>query len=375
MNPFRKINIFKKALKVIDRKPALQMIYEYLIYKFTNPELAVQYFNKYLFRKTVANPDDYIVTPDLQEKVWYYNNMNYKSILINKHNAELFFSKYNIPVVKSFAYNFNHLFFIGNDLEMINTRDEFKNLMTLMKNKGLWKGEYMIVKMYNGSYGGMNIFKISYNEITENRSKLDSLYEQVINSGYLFQDIVDQHPELNKITPNSLNTLRIDTFTNNERIAKIFNTTIRFGCGKTFVDNISQGGMFAGVNMETGVLQDEAFSNFDKGNGQVLTSHPSSGQVFRDFEIPFFNEAKQLALDAARLIPNARVVGWDICITPNGPVLLEGNYFNGIYRLEIGQKGYKNNPVFQQLLKELDTYYNEQNNNLDELKKKHPLYV
>lgn len=375
MNPLRKIKRLRKALKVDDRKPVLQIIYEYLAYKFTRPELAAQYFNKYLFRNEVDDPADYIVTPDLEEKVWYYNDMKYKSILTEKHITEFFFSEFNLPVVRSFAYNDNHLFFTGNDLKLINNSDEFKNFMLHMKKKGEWKGEHMIVKMNKSSYGGMNIYRVSLNEIKRNRSKLDDLYNQVINSGYLFQDVVDQHPELNKITPNSLNTVRIDTFTDNEGRTKIFNTTIRFGRGKSFLDNVSHGGMFAGIDIETGLMKGEAFSNFEKGNGQVLSAHPLTGQAFRDFKIPFFNEAKQLALKAARLIPEARVVGWDICITPDGPVLLEGNYFNGLYRLEIGQHGFKNNSAFQQLLKELDVYYNDEGNSLEELKKLYPLYV
>ena len=375
MNPRKLISRFAKALKFSDRKRASKMVYEYLVYKFTKPELALQYFNKFLFRQSVTNPDDYIVTPEIEEQVWYYNDMNYKSILSQKHTSELFFSKFNIPVVRSFAFNDNHLFFNGNDHTLINSSRELKDFLISLKNKGIWHGESMIVKMKDGSYGGMNILKISFSDIRDNKSVLGSLYSQIIKSGYLFQDIIVQHPELNKVNPNSLNSIRIDTFTNKEGIPKIFNTTLRFSCSESYIDNISHGGMFTGINLETGQLHPEAFSNFDNDNREVLLSHPLTGLVFKDFQIPFFQQVKQLAIDAAKLLPLARVVGWDICITPDGPVLLEGNYYNGLYRFELGQNGLRKNHVFRELLIELNRYYNEEGNNLDELKKKYPLYV
>lgn len=337
--------------------------------------MAEQYFNKYLFRKSVTNPHDYIVTHELAEKVWYYNDMKYKSVLIDKNVAEMFFAQHNIPVVKSFTYNANQMFFMNGSLILINNSEEFTNYLTGLKEKGYWKTEYMIVKKKDGSYGGRNIFKISFAELKDNKAVSETLFKEVIKSGYLFQDVVIQHPELNRITPCSVNTLRIDTFVNKQGVPDILNTTLRFSCNNTFVDNITSGGMFVGVDRETGVLSNEAYSNFETGTAEVRTSHPLTGLVFKDFKIPFFQQARQLAMNAAILLPRARVVGWDVGITPAGPVLLEGNYFNGLYPFEIGQKGHRNNRVFRELIDELSVYYNEEGNDLEKLKEKHPLFV
>ncbi len=374
MNPFTKIQRLKKTMKVPDGKSYLRMIYEYLFYKLTNPGLAEQYFNKYLFRRSVTNPTDYIVTHKMAEQIWYYNDMHYKSVFAQKSVFQSFFSKFNINIVKSYAYNVNHLFYKGDELSLIKTTKDFKSFLIDLRDKGLWKENYLIIKRTDNSYGGRNIYKISYKDVTDNKTLIETLYNTVIKSGYLFQDIVVQHPELSRINPNSLNTLRIDTFTNKVGNTRIFNTTLRISSGKAFVDNISSGGIFAGINMETGVLNDEAYGDFDKGTGLIHLSHPLTGLVFKDFKIPYFKEAKQLVKDAAQLLPEARVVGWDVGIQPNGPILLEGNFGNSLYDFEISQKGQRNNPVFQELLNEISVYYGENGNNLDELKKEHPFF-
>ena len=250
MNIKKRIRKFQKALQISDRKNALVMIYEYSLYRIKNPALAEQYFNKYLFRKSVTNPADYIVTHELAEQVWYYNDMKYKSVLIDKNVAEMFFSQHNIPVVKSFTYNTNKMFFMNGSLSLINNSEEFRDYLVGLKEKGCWKTESMIVKKKDGSYGGRNIFKIGFADLKENKSFSESLFQEVIQSGYLFQNVIIQHPELNRITPRSVNTLRIDTFVNKQGVPDILNTTLRFSCGNTFVDNITSGGMFVGIDRE-----------------------------------------------------------------------------------------------------------------------------
>lgn len=373
MNPLNKIAKFKKALKVPDRKKILVILYEYLKYKLTKPKLAEQYFSKLLFRKSVINPSDYVVTYKIAEQAWYYKDTKYNSVLNNKLNFELFFSRYNIPVVKSFAYNINHLFFSNGELTMINNVEEFREFFAGLKNKGYWKEEHMIVKKKDDSWGGRNISKISLSDILYNNSISQSVYNDVIKSGYLFQDTVIQHPELNKVSPHSLNTVRIDTFTNKESITRILNSYLRFSCRNTVTDNVSGGGMFSGINPETGMLYDEAFGDFHKSNDLVLLSHPLTGLVFNNFQIPFFKEAGELAVRAAKLLPHTKLIGWDIGIQPSGPILVEGNCYSNMFMSEIAQKGHLKNPVFQDLLKELEVYYKE--NDLNELKKKFPYHL
>jgi hypothetical protein len=375
MAPARKLKIFSKALKVSDRKGRIRMIYEYLIHKFSNPSVAEQYYNKYLFRKSATNPSDYIVTNRLAERVWYYSDMNYKFIFAGKLIMELYFSQFNIPVVRSIAYNINKMFFVGGQLVLINNYREFKDLLLSLKEQGKWTGDNLIIKKKEDTYGGRNIFKISLDEVRIGGETLENLYSAVEKGGYLYQNVVLQHPEIDRLNPHALNTLRIDTFINKEGVPAILNSTIKMSSDKSFVDNIGHGGIFAGIDPETGELHEEAYTTFNKFTGEIFLSHPLTGTVFKGFKIPFFQQAKQLALNAAIIVPQARIIGWDIGITQKGPVVLEGNYFNNLHDSEICYRGNRNNPVFQELIKELDVYYNEQGVDLKKLKEQFPLFV
>ncbi len=42
-------------------------------------------------------------------------------------------------------------------------------------------------------------------------------------------------------------------------------------------------------------------------------------------QLPFWNEAKQMAVAAHALYPQFPSIGWDVAITPEGPVMIEAN--------------------------------------------------
>jgi hypothetical protein len=374
MSPLKKLARLRKALKHADRKSVPRILFEYLKFRLTRPELAEQYFTKFMFRQSVTNPSDYIVTRKLSKQIWYYNDMRYNRIFTHKYNFENFLSRYNVPVIKSFAHNDNHLFFIGNEIKLINTIDKFRHLFIELKANNLWKENFMIVKKKEDSYGGRNIYKISINDVSENKAIIESLYADIVESGYLYQDNIVQHPELNRVNPHSVNTIRIDTFTNKQGTTGILNAALRFSCNTSFIDNVSSGGMFVGMDLNTGTLRAEAFSDFDIGSGEILLSHPLTGLVFKDFKIPFYNQAVQMVTRAAALLPHARVIGWDVGITPDGPVIIEGNFFNNLFNMELVQQGHSKNPVFRQLLDEVADYYAGQEDKLDKLIRKYPLW-
>ena len=47
------------------------------------------------------------------------------------------------------------------------------------------------------------------------------------------------------------------------------------------------------------------------------------------FGVPMFQNAVELCLKAAQVKPGLAYIGWDVAITPNGPVLIEGNILPG----------------------------------------------
>ena len=55
------------------------------------------------------------------------------------------------------------------------------------------------------------------------------------------------------------------------------------------------------------------------------SEHPLTHVKFDGFQIPCFEEAKKMVLEASLRSDKILVVGWDVAISKDGPVIIEGN--------------------------------------------------
>ena len=131
-----------------------------------------------------------------------------------------------------------------------------------------------------------------------------------------------QCDEMAALHPHSVNTVRVLTVGD-----RIFGATLRQGSGGSFVDNSSAGGFFSPVDVDTGIV---AVSGIDKDARQVLIN-PTTNMTIPGFRIPMWHETRQMLAEAVKLIPDAVMVGWDVAYTPDGPILIEGNAYPGIF--------------------------------------------
>jgi hypothetical protein len=53
--------------------------------------------------------------------------------------------------------------------------------------------------------------------------------------------------------------------------------------------------------------------------------------VIGDFQLPMMDEVRAFIDRVARVVPQVQYVGWDVVVTPDGPVLVEGNWGAGVY--------------------------------------------
>ncbi|MDR0898683.1 MAG: hypothetical protein LBN04_12630 [Oscillospiraceae bacterium] len=137
----------------------------------------------------------------------------------------------------------------------------------------------------------------------------------------LLEDCVRQHPDLAALCPTSVNTLRIATLLGDKKEGIVY-AYIRIGNGNV-MDNVDQGGMAAPIDLSTGRI---AAVGADK-QGRRFETHPMTGAKIPGTQIPFWDEAKRMCLEAMRVIPQVRFVAWDVAVTPDGPVFIEGNSF------------------------------------------------
>ena len=127
------------------------------------------------------------------------------------------------------------------------------------------------------------------------------------------------------------------TFVNNNR-SEILYAALRVGNGVYEVDNFHKGGMGVSIDTRTGKLKGNAI---DKDLNEYKL-HPTTRMYFNKFEIPYWNEVRKMVLDAALVNKKIKVVGWDVAITKNGPVLVEGNRRPGFDLVQVlSKKGRK----------------------------------
>ncbi|SEL20306.1 sugar-transfer associated ATP-grasp domain-containing protein [Carnobacterium iners] len=75
------------------------------------------------------------------------------------------------------------------------------------------------------------------------------------------------------------------------------------------------------IDINTGLLKFSA----EDGNGQTYEKHPITGEIIKGFKIPFWKEIIKLVYEASLVVPEVGYVGWDIAITPDKAIIIEGN--------------------------------------------------
>lgn len=194
-------------------------------------------------------------------------------------------------------------------------------------------------------------------KIETSKWNIDELYSYIVSNGLeLLEEPIKQHNEMNKLNSSSVNTIRMVTVMNKQGDVTILATFSRIGNGKV-VDNFNSGGMTARINRETGVIEEEAVNKA----GTIFEKHPITGTTIKGFQIPCWDEARNLVKEAARLSEHVRYVGWDVAITTDGPVLVEGNHYPGHDIYQVAEKMDESSigvlPEFEEAILVRKSYY------------------
>lgn len=180
-----------------------------------------------------------------------------------------------------------------------------------------WKEAHASVDLIGKPIDGSSGFGVTLFEA----GALPSLAELKAKGVTLLEERVRQHEALSAICPTSVNTLRIATLMGDKKQGIVY-AFIRIGAGAV-VDNVDQGGMAAPIDIETGVIRGVGANK----SGDRFEFHPITGTRIPGTQIPYWDEAKQMCLEAAKVVPQLRFVAWDVAVTPEGPVFIEGNSF------------------------------------------------
>ena len=174
-----------------------------------------------------------------------------------------------------------------------------------------------IAKPIEGT-AGQGIFKIC----AQNVDNWEELYKKCVEKNILLEECIQSNEELKAFHPNSLNTIRVVTVSNGDRFV-VFGALFRMGAHGSVVDNTHAGGVFAPINVETGVIDIEAVDSINNH----YKCHPDTQKQIVGFKIPYWDEIIETCKKASKTIPNIRFAGWDVCVTKDGFIeLIEGNH-------------------------------------------------
>ena len=82
-----------------------------------------------------------------------------------------------------------------------------------------------------------------------------------------------------------------------------------------------------------------------------LSSEDIEAIAIQEGMVPMFDDAIAYVDKVARHVPQVQYVGWDIAVTPDGPVVIEGNYNSGVFQLKPSVSGVRTGlrPLFKEV--------------------------
>lgn len=174
-------------------------------------------------------------------------------------------------------------------------------------------------------YLGGDLYLSGCNIILPLERLTERLRGRARSSVLLIQSSVSNHHELLPLNNGALSTIRILTCLDELDKPRIIAAAVRMAIGPNrTVDNLHCGGIAAAVDLATGTLGLASDLGADGSLGW-LVHHPDSGARIAGKHLPMWDETCALALRAHRCFTDRVVVGWDIAITDDGPILIEGN--------------------------------------------------
>lgn len=294
---------FKDNMKVIAEKENKNefLLFNHFLITFLKTGCGYSdYLNYELYNRTFKEIGDYVTIKHQDKFYEIVSPAKYKTFFTIKPNFLKNFSKY-----------INRSYFVCGTIE------ELENFLK--------KNDEFMVKPYDG-LGGNGVYK----EYTKNIKNIKEFYDY-LNENHLFvEEYVRQNEEINKLCRESVNTIRIMTFSYDGK-SEIIYAAMRIGNGINNVDNFHQGGMGCKIDFEKGILVGDAIDK-DLNHYDV---HPKSKVKFDGFVLPYWEDVKKVVLEASLVNKNIHLVGWDVAITNDGVTLIEGNRRPGFDLIQV----------------------------------------
>jgi hypothetical protein len=180
----------------------------------------------------------------------------------------------------------------------------------------------VVIKPRDGQRGiGVEIVSVAAED------QIQMTWQKCLKDRLLVEKVIKGCEEIQAFHEISLNTIRISTVLDPKGKAHILSATIRTGTGVHVVDNGHLDGVYAAIDVDTGMISTIGYN----ANGDRFPVHPDSCKPFAGFIIPEWDRLKVIAIEVAGIVPQMRYIGWDwVLDSDHRWLLIEGNEPGGI---------------------------------------------
>lgn len=244
----------------------------------------------------------------------HLSDLDYDVLSKDKFVAGSYLSANGIPCV------FHEGIVLHGQFHSVTGQDE--DLASLIEREG----ELIFKENAREAGEGFLYVKLSGKDLYANDKPMNEseLHALLIQGVWVVQKRVLNHEKIRTVNDSALNTTRIVTIVDGDQ--PVYLTGFQaFAAGGAKIDSWSKGSVYVGIDIENECLKDIGYLDLKDTSGSVTTLHPDTKVRFEGYHIPYLKEAVELCIKAHRLYYNNFIIGWDVAITDDGPLILEAN--------------------------------------------------
>jgi hypothetical protein len=194
-----------------------------------------------------------------------------------------------------------------------------------------------VSKPARGVYGdGVVVWTRADGNFADHHGRIHSamdLYDRLVSHPryrcFVVQERLENHADLKTLTGTAfLQTIRAATLIEPDGRPRLLYTEMKLITGSNVIDNYKSGAtgnLLVNVARETGLLAPARTLSPDGVGFVAVPRHPTTGLVLEGASLPDWSALVDLVLRCASLFRPLRTIGWDVALTPRGPVIVEGN--------------------------------------------------
>lgn len=308
-------------------------------------EVIVPYWKKYgykpakywyqIFCDADKTVDPRYIPDDLYygEMIPYFSNSQFRRFGEDKCYHDIWFPDVKRP--ETICKNIAGVYY-DSDMNPISF-DEALNLVLAFKDECLIKpsidsGEGRLIQFFTPATLSKEVLKKAFEDMRAN---------------FIMQAAVKQHPDISKLNPSSLNTIRVVSFFFGGEV-HILSSILRVGAPNAKVDNVGAGGYACPIQMD-GHLTPKAVNRKAE-----WVEENSTGIKFADVKVPEFDKVIETVKFAHKRLAHFKLIGWDMSVDiVDDPVMIEYNTCPGANQISCG-------PTFGDLTERvLDEFFNK----------------